>query len=120
MRVELLKPNNIINNLIEHIKGISSSVLKNKIKKIKYSNDKNLIQSEETIEPKEILYGPGDDIIFIRKDYEPMYRYYVKDNYFIIKIDFCSEISEFNCGRAEGETTKETIFKITGERKIKK
>ena len=118
IKVEIVKPTNIINNLIEHIKEISSSVLKNEIKTIKYSNDKNLIQSEETIEPKEILYGPGDDIIFIGKEYEPMYRYYAKDNYFIIEIDLCSEISELNCNHTKDKISKETIFQITGERKI--
>ena len=118
IKVEIVKPTNIINNLIEHIKEISSSVLKNEIKTIKYSNDKDLIQCKETIKPKEILYGPGDDIIFIGKEYEPMYRYYAKDNYFIIEIDLCSDISDLNCSHTKDKISKETIFKITGERKI--
>ena len=91
MRIEIIKPTNIIKNLIEHIKEISSSVLKEEIKSIELSKEKDLITCTNVIEPREIIYDGPNDIIFLGKEFEPMYRYYTKEKYFIIEIDICSK-----------------------------
>ena len=116
IKVELKKQINIIQNLVNHIKEISSVVLKNEIKTIQVNND--LIKCEEKIDPKEILYDGYDDIIFIGKEMEPLYRYYKEGNLFIIEIDLCSDIKDFEVKQTFDKITKETIFKITGERMI--
>jgi len=117
IKIELVKPINIIQNLKDHIKEISSLVLKEEIVSLTKEDDYIKCTNKE-IKPKEILYDGYDDIIFIGKEYEPMYRYYVKDDSFIIEIDLCSNYIDLNVMQKFDKNTKETIFTITGERNI--
>lgn len=116
IKVEIKKLTNIINNLIEHIKEISSSVLTTELKSIALSKNLELIQCKEDIEPKEILADELDNIIFVGKEFEPIYRYYKKDNNFIIEIDMCSKYKDLVVKQFFDRSTKETNFIITGER----
>ena len=119
IKVEVKKDIDIINNLREHIKEISSSVLTTELKSIIESKDLDLIQCKENIEPKEILADELDNVIFVGKEFEPMYRYYKKDNKFIIEIDLCSKYKDLLVKQYFDKITKETIFKISGERILK-
>ena len=117
IKIEVVKPINIIQNLKDHIKGISSLVLKEEIDSLNEGND--FIKTNKEIKPKEILYDGYDDIIFIGKEYEPKYRYYIKnDDSFIIEIDLCSNYNELKVKQKFDKITKETKFIITGERDI--
>lgn len=118
IKVEVIKPVNIIEDLKTHIQEISSLVLEEEIKTIKEEND--CILCPNVINPKSILYDEGDDIIFIGREYEPQYRYYVKDDNFIIEIELCSEYNNLVIKQKFDKDSKETIIKITGERKIEK
>ena len=118
IKVEVIKPINIIEDLKTHIKEISSLVLEDEIKEIKEEID--CIKSPNDIKPKNILYDEGDDIIFIGREYEPQYRYYVKDSTFIIEIELCSKYNNLSIKQKYDKDTKETLVKITGERIIEK
>ena len=117
IKIEIVKPINIIQNLKDHVKEISSLVLKEEIASLTEENDFIKCTNKE-INPKEILYDGYDDIIFIGKEYEPKYRYYIKDDSFIIEIDLCSYYSDIKATRKFDKITKETIFTITGSRDI--
>ena len=119
IKVEIKKDIDIINNLREHIKEISSSVLTTELKSIMESKDSDLIKCKENIEPKEILADELDNIIFVGKEFEPMYRYYKQDNNFIIEIDLCSKYKDLLVKQTFDKATKETTFKIKGERILK-
>ena len=106
IKVEVIKPINIIEDLKTHIKEISSLVLEDEIKEIKEEID--CIKSPNDIKPKNILYDEGDDIIFIGREYEPQYRYYVKDSTFIIEIELCSKYNNLSIKQKYDEGTKET------------
>ena len=118
MRIEIINHTNIIKNLIKHIKEISSSVLKEEIKSIELSKEKDLITCTNVIKPKEILYDGPNDIIFLGKEFEPMYRYYAKEKEFIFEIDLCSKYYSLIVKHKLDKTTKETKFTIISERVI--
>lgn len=117
IKVQVIKPVNIIENLKTHIKEISSLVLKEEIESLDDKNE-DIIKSKNEIKPKDILYDGGDDIIFIGKEFEPKYRYYKKEDSLIIEIELCSDYSGLSVKQQFDKNTKETLFKITGERKI--
>ena len=117
IKVQVIKPVNIIENLKTHIKEISSLVLKEEIESLDDKNE-DIIKSKNEIKPKDILYDGGDDIIFIGKEFEPKYRYYQKEDSLIIEIELCSDYSGLSVKQQFDKNTKETLFKITGERKI--
>lgn len=117
IKVQVIKPVNIIENLKTHIKEISSLVLKEEIESLDDKNE-DIIKSKNEIKPKDILYDGGDDIIFIGKEFEPKYRYYKKEDSLIIEIELCSDYSGLSVKQLFDKNTKETLFKITGERKI--
>ena len=117
IKVQVIKPVNIIENLKTHIKEISSLVLKEEIESLDDENE-DIIKSKNEIKPKDILYDGGDDIIFIGKEFEPKYRYYKKEDSLIIEIELCSDYSGLSVKQLFDKNTKETLFKITGERKI--
>ena len=118
IKVEVIKPVNIIEDLKTHIQEISSLVLEDEIKLIEEKND--YIKSKNKIVPKNILYDEGDEIIFIGKEYEPKYRYYVKQDIFTIEIELCSKYNNLLIKQKFDKDTKETILIITGERIIEK
>lgn len=116
VKIEVVKPINIIQNLKEHIKELSSLVLKEEIKSLEEEND--VIMCKNEIKPKDILYDGGDDIIFIGKEFEPKYRYYVDDDSLIIEIEICSKYNDLQVKKKFDKISKETLFIITGERII--
>ena len=118
---QINKESNIIKRLREHIKDISSSVLTKELDSIIKTEDLDLIKCEEDFEPKEITADELDNITFIGKDYEPPYRYYIKENKLIIELGICSQINEksLKCKHIFNKETNETIFKIRGDRLIK-
>ena len=115
------KETNIIRQLKEHIKDISTSVLTKELNSIINTEDIDLIKCEEEFECKEITADEVDNIYFIGKDYEPSYKYYTKDGKLIIEIEICSQLKEksFKAKHKFIKDTNETIFKISGERLIK-
>lgn len=115
INVEIKKQNDLFKNLNKHLKKISSLVL---YKDINPVFEKEIIKCKEEINPKEILADELDNIIFIGKEYEPVYRYYRNENDFIIEIDLCSKYNKLEISQVFDRSTKETIFKISGERKI--
>jgi len=117
IRVEQKEEVNIINDLIEHIRDISSSSLIEELKTISENKELNLIKCEEkNIEPKRVLADEFDNLIFIGKDFEPMHRCYILDNNLVIEIDLCSNPLNLECKKTLDESTKEDVFQITGER----
>ena len=116
IKMEVVKPINIIQNLINHIKEISSLVLKEEINSLEVNND--YIKCKNEIKPKDILYEGGDDIIFIGKEFQPKYRYYIKNDYLIIEIGLCSNYTNLLVKTHFNKNSKETIINITGERII--
>ena len=118
IKVEVIKPVNIIEDLKTHIQEISSLVLKDEIELIEGEND--YIKSKNKIVLKNIFYDEGNEIIFIGKEYEPKYRYYVKKYIFIIEIELCSKYNNLLIKQKFDKDTKETILIITGERIIEK
>lgn len=122
IEIQVNKNTNIIQKLIEHVNNLSSLVLKNKIN-IKVNENLDLIKYEEDteIEPKEIIADELDNITFIGNYYEPNYRYFKKDNKFIIGIDICSRLKEeslkaLHCSDKDNKDLE--IFRISGERLI--
>ena len=119
IKVERKKPKNLFENFLEHIKNISSNVLKNQvIPKIEGDyikcNDKNII-------PKEIRADELDNVIFIGKDYEPLYKFYRRGKYFVLEIQICSKKEDFEITVEHKfeKLTNNTEFKIIGKRNIK-
>lgn len=118
--IEINEDINLIGKLREYINRISSLVLK---KPIKVLEDDNLdvLRTDNEIEPKEIIADELDNITFIGNYYEPPYRYYEKDNQFIIAIDICSPIKEGSLKvfhRSDKENHDLENFRIKGERLI--
>ena len=118
---QINKESNIIKRLREHIKNISSTILTKELNSIIKNDDLDLIKCEEDFDPKEITADELDNITFIGKDFEPPYRYYIKDNKLIIEVEMCSKINEksLKCRHKFNKETDETIFKIRGERLIR-
>lgn len=120
IKVEQKEKINIIERLVEHVREISSYSLTKELKSITKNNELNLIQCEEQdIEPKRICADEFDNLIFVGKDFEPIHRCYVQDKFFIIEIDICSEYKDLSVDKAFEMSTKEDVFKISGERVIK-
>ena len=117
IRTSTGKSSNIVNDLIEHIKYISSTALIKELDPI-LNRKNNVIKCSESIQPKEILADELDNIIFVGKEYEPMYRYYNKNNYFIIEIQMCSKYKDLKIEKTFVMSTKEYKLIITGERII--
>jgi hypothetical protein len=122
IEIKVIKNTNIIQKLIEHVNNLSSLVLKNKIN-IKVNENLDLIKYEDNneIEPKEIIADELDNITFIGNYYEPNYRYFKKEDKFIIGIDICSRLKEgslkaLHC--CDKDNKKLEMFRITGERLI--
>ena len=101
---------------MKHIEDISSSVLKQKISPI-IEND--IIKcNEKEIIPKKIKADELDNIIFIGKEYEPLYRFYRRGKYFVFEIQIC--IKKYDIKKVEHEYVlgKETKFIAEGTRKL--
>jgi hypothetical protein len=105
--------NNLFDKIINHIKYISSFVLQKEITPI---IEKDKIKCKEEIIPKDIKADELDNIIFIGKEFEPLHRYYTKGNYFIIEIQLCSKYDKLAINHSFDRDSKETIFRISGER----
>jgi hypothetical protein len=119
IRVEQKEKVNIINDLIEHVRDISSFSLTEELKTISENKELNLIKCEEkNIEPKRVLADEFDNLIFIGKDFEPMHRCYISDNNLVIEIDLCSDFKDLKVEQTYDQSTKEDVFQITGERNI--
>lgn len=119
IRVEQKEEVNIIHDLIEHVRYISSFSLTEELKSISENKELNLIKCEEkNIEPKRVLADEFDNLIFIGKDFEPMHRCYISDNNLVIEIDLCSEYKDLKVEQVYDQSTKEDVFQITGERII--
>ena len=116
IKIQVVKPINIIQKLKDHIKEISSLVLKEEITSLKEEND--FIKCTNEIKPKDILYDGGDDIIFIGKEFQPKYRYYIYEDSLIMEIELCSNYTDLLVKQQYDKNSKETIFTITGERII--
>ena len=119
IKVERKKPKNLFKSFLEHVKNISSNVLKNQvIPKIEGDyikcNDKNII-------PKEIRADELDNVIFIGKEYEPLYKFYRRGKYFVLEIQICSKKEDFEITVEHKfeKLTNNTEFKIIGKRNIK-
>ena len=110
----------IIDKLTEHINNLSSLVL-NKPIKAKVNENYELIKCEGDIEPKEIIADELDNITFIGNYYEPAYKFFKKNEKFIIAIDICSQIKEGSLKvihKSDKENNELEIFRIKGERLI--
>ena len=105
--------NNLFKKIIDHIKYISSFVLEKEINPI---TEKDKIKCKEEIIPKDIKADELDNIIFIGKEFEPLHRYYTKGKYFIIEIQLCSKYDKLVINHSFDRDSKETIFRISGER----
>lgn len=66
IKIQVKKPINIIESLKNHIKEISSLVLKEEIKELKEEND--FIKCTEEIKPKDILYEGGMKLFSLGKN----------------------------------------------------
>ena len=112
-----IKPVKLIEKLRNHIQEISKIVLSTELESITKSKDLELIQCSENFEPKEIVSDPLDNIIFIGKEYEPSFRIYVEEDKLVIEIEICSKlVNKVNVKNKFDPDTKETFFKISGER----
>ena len=116
IKIERKKPKNFFQNFLKHIEDISSSVLKQKIiPKI----DNDIIKCEEKeIIPKQIKADELDNIIFIGKEYEPLYRFYRRGLYFVFEIQMCAKNYEITKVDHEDGVGKETNFIVEGIRKL--
>lgn len=120
IKVEQKEKVNIVERLIEHVREISSYSLTKELQSITKNNELNLIKCEEQdIEPKRICADEFDNLIFVGKDFEPIHRCYIQDSNLIIEIDICSDYKDLSVDKAFEVSTKEDIFKISGERVIK-
>ena len=116
IRTEINRNNRIIENLISHIKKICSYALKKELKSIVEKDGLIKCEEKEGIDPKNILADELDNLIFIEKNNEPLYRYYKFENYFIIEIDLCSKYKFLKVMCNYNKELKETVFKINGEK----
>lgn len=116
IKMERKKQKDLIKQLIDHIKNISSFVLQNEISP-KIEGDLIKCDSQEIV-PKDIKADELDNINFIGKEYEPHHRYYRKGHYFIIEIQLCSNKYEVKCNKALDIDSEETKFEIIGKREL--
>ena len=112
IKTEMKKSRDLFRELIDHIKNISSLLLQKEISpKIK----EDLIKCDDKeISPRYIICDQFDNNIV----YEPNYRFYRNGQYFIFEIQICSKIFKVEAIHSLDISTKETIFKINGERKL--
>jgi hypothetical protein len=116
IKIQKKKQKDFLKNFLKHIEDISSSVLKQKISPI-IEND--IIKcNEKEIIPKKIKADELDNIIFIGKEYEPLYRFYRRGKYFVFEIQIC--IKKYDIKKVEHEYVlgKETKFIAEGTRKL--
>lgn len=114
IKMENKKPKDLLKNFLEHISEKSSYVLK---KKITPRIENDIIKCEEgEIIPREIKADELDNLIFIGKDYEPLYRFSKRGKYFVLEIQICSKNYEINVKHKRDKNTKETVFHIEGKR----
>ena len=123
IKMEKEKKKNLLELLIKHIKYISSCVLQKEITPEIEEKTTDLIKCKENEEiiPKEIKADELDNMIFIGKEFQPLYRYYKRGKYFIIEIQLCSQSYEFEKGypkHGKDVNSQETKFSIKGERKL--
>ena len=97
IKMEKEKKKNLLELLIKHIKYISSCVLQKEITPEIEEKTTDLIKCKENEEiiPKDIKADELDNMIFIGKEFQPLYRYYKRGKYFIIEIQLCSQFYEF-------------------------
>ena len=114
IRMESEKPKNLFKNFLEHISEKSSYVLKKKITP-EIVNDVIKCGEEEII-PREIKADELDNLIFIGKDYEPLYRFSKRGKYFVLEIQICSKNYKIDVRHKRDKNTKETVFYIEGKR----
>lgn len=108
---------NIIKKFREHILSVSRIALEEELKSIVESNDMDLIYCKEDIKCKNINADELDNITFIGKEYMPLYRYYIKNNKFIIEIEICSKLKEksLKADLKYDSNAGESTFFINGE-----
>lgn len=116
IKMERKNPKDLLNQLINHIKNISSFVLQNEISP-KIEEDWIKCDSQEIV-PKDIKADELDNINFIGKEYEPHHRYYRKGQNFIIEIQLCSNKYEIKCNKTLDIDSEETTFEIIGKREL--
>lgn len=77
----------------------------------------DLIYCKEDIKCKNINADELDNITFIGKEYMPLYRYYIKNNKFIIEIEICSKLKEksLKADLKYDSNAGESTFFINGE-----
>ena len=118
--IQLNEEINLFQKLTEHINSLSSEVLAKNIK-VEINGKLDLIKCNEEIEPKEIIADELDNIIFIKNYFEPNYKYWRKENKFIIGVDICSKLKENSLKVihfSDKENNDYQIFKIKGEREL--
>ena len=123
IKMEKQKNKNLLELLINHIKSISSFVLQKEITPEIEEKTTDLIKckEKEEITPKDIKADELDNMIFIGKEFQPLYRYYKRGTFFIIEIQLCSQSYEFEKGfpkHGKDVNSQETKFTIKGERKL--
>ena len=121
MDIKINEKINIIEKLTEHINNLSSSVFKKRIKMKTNEINYDLIKYEGDIEPKDVIADELDNIIFIGNYYEPSYKYYKKEEKFILAIEICSKIKEGSLKvfhRFDKENNELESFIIKGERLV--
>ena len=116
IRTEINRNNRIIHNLISHTKKICSIALNKELTSIIEKDGLIKCNKEEEIKPKNILADELDNLIFIEKNNEPLYRYYKFENYFIIEIDLCSKYKNLEVLCNYNRELKETVFNIKGNK----
>ena len=111
-------PKDFFDNFLEHIKSISSNVLKQKITPY-IEEDFSVIKcKEKEIIPRDIKADELDNIIFIGKDYEPLYLFYRRGQYFVLEIQICCKDFNVNVNHTLDTDSNETIFTIEGNRTL--
>ena len=118
IKIERKTQKNLFKNFLDHIENISSNVLKQKITPI-IDKDYNVIKcNEKEIIPRDIKADELDNIIFIGKDYEPLYLFYRRGKYFVLEIQICCKDYKVNVQHSLDTVTKDTIFNIEGTRTL--
>ena len=110
------KKMNILEQLKEHIKSISSQVLEEELTDVQIRDDR--IICNEKIKPKEVTADELDNIHFIGKEYEPPFRYYKINGKFTIEIQLCCEIdmNTLKVKQKFNKDSEEFTFIIKGEK----
>ena len=88
----------------------------NEIKIISDINNEKIICSNE-IKAKEITTDELDNIYFIGKHYEPLFRYYINDGKFVFEIQLCCEIVDLNIVQKFLKENEEFLLLLHDKRK---